>query len=140
MVIDPTTNVGKVRLRIGDWSDLPILPDTVITQALTDNNNNVYRAASLCAQYILATLSFKTHSRLDKLETWGSEAFNNYVKFLQTTVLNPTLSEIAPIPYSGSADDDGQIKRFIQDWKAGYITGSVVIPPQTPGSVIEYEY
>ncbi len=141
MPIDPTTPIGKVRLRIADWQDIPLLPDSVIQSALDDNNNNVYRAASICAQYILGILSSKTHKRLNQLETWSGEQFSNYLKFLQMTVLNPHLTPIAPIPYSGVADDsEGDLKRFIEDWKAGYNCGSYVIPPQGPGAVIEYEY
>jgi hypothetical protein len=35
-VLDPTTSLGKIRLRIGDWHDLVILPDSVIQSALDD--------------------------------------------------------------------------------------------------------
>lgn len=132
-IIDPTTNLGKVRLRIGDWSDLPILPDVVITQTLTDCNNNVVRASGLCAQYILATLTAKTHRKLAQLETWSSEQFDNYVKFLQMTVLNPHVMAIAPVPYTtGLAENP--IEQFIENWKAGYERGAVVVPfdPYTP--------
>lgn len=139
--IDPTTPIGKVRLRIADWQDIPILPDSVIQSTLDDNSGNVYRAASICAQYILGILSSKTHKRLSQLETWSGEQFSNYLKFLQTTILNPHLAPIAPIPYSGVANDsDGDLQRFIEDWKNGYKAGAVVISPQTPGGVTEYEY
>jgi CHAD domain-containing protein len=60
-VLDPTTPLGKIRLRIGDWHDLVILPDSVIQSALDDCQSSVPRAAALCAQYILATLTAKTH-------------------------------------------------------------------------------
>ena len=140
MPLDPTTNLGKVRLKIGDYSDLPILPDSVINAALTDNNNNVNRTSSLCAQYILGALTSRTHKRLAQLETWSGEQFNNYVKFLQMTVLNPHLTTVAPVPYSGAGSEDHSIQDFITDWKAGYLPGSVVIPPCGPGNVIEYEF
>jgi hypothetical protein len=140
MALDPTTNLGKVRLKIGDYSDLPILPDVVITSALADNDNNVNRTASLCAQYILGTLTSKTHKRLSQLETWSGEQFNNYVKFLQLTVLNPHLTTVAPIPYSGTGTEDHSIQEFIESWKEGYLPGAVVIPPQAGGGVIEYDF
>jgi hypothetical protein len=132
--IDPSTNLGKVRLRVGDWSDIPILPDTVVNQTLTDCNNNVIRASQLCAQYILATLTAKTHRKLAQLETWSSEQFDNYVKFLQMTVLNPHLSGIAPVPYVVDSGVENPIEQFIENWKAGYERGAVVVPfdPYTP--------
>ena len=50
-LIDPTTNLGKVRLRCGDFSDVPFLPDSVYEATLADTNNNVVRAAGICAIY-----------------------------------------------------------------------------------------
>lgn len=117
-MIDPSTPVGKVRLRVGDWSDLPILPDSVIQSALTDSSDNVARAAALCAQYILATLTFKTHRKLGQIETWSGEQFNNYVKFLQTTILNPNLMTVAPIPYSGMVEETHPLIEFVKEWNS----------------------
>lgn len=119
-VIDPTTAVGKIRLRIGDWSDLPILPDVVITSALEECDNNIPRAASLCAQYVLGTLTAKTHRKLSNIETWSNEQFDNYVKFLKITMLNPHMMSIAPVPYSGSMDDQHPLVLFTQQWNDTY--------------------
>jgi len=115
MALDPTTPLGKVRLRVGDWADIPILPDIVITTTLTDCQNNVPRAASLCAQYILATLTAKTHKKLAQVEMWSSEQFSNYVKFLQMTVLNPHLSATSPVPYVGDRDQEHPILTFLRE-------------------------
>lgn len=114
-VIDPSTSLGKIRLRIGDWSDIPILPDSVIESALTDCGNSVPRAAQLCAQYILATLTFKTHKKLSTVEVWSGEQFDNYVKFIQTTILNPNLMSVAPIPY-GFGDEENPLIAFVKSW------------------------
>lgn len=128
MALDPSTPVGKIRLRIGDWSDLPILPDVVILSALEDCQNNVPRAASLCAQYVLATLTAKTHRKLSQIETWSNEHFNNYVKFLQLTVLNPNLMTVAPIPYSGMVEETHPLMQFVKDWNAtDWNSGSTVV-------------
>lgn len=125
-VIDPSTPLGKVRLRIGDWSDLPILPDTVINSALTECNNNVPRTSALCAQYILATLSFKTHRKMAQLETWSNEQFKQYVEFLKMTVLNPHLMATAPVPYTGMADVDHPLITFVNDWNSEFGDATVV--------------
>lgn len=117
-VIDPSTSIGKIRLRIGDWSDLPILPDVVIQSALDDCDSNVPRAASLCAQYVLATLTAKTHRKLSQIETWSGEHFNNYVKFLEKTILNPHLMTLAPVPYEGMVEETHPLVQFVSDWNS----------------------
>lgn len=119
MIIDPDTALGKVRLRIGDWSDLPILPNSVITSALTDCQGNVPRASALCAQYVLATLTAKTHRKLAQLETWSNEQFDNYVQFLKLTVLNPHIMTTSPVPYTGGIEDHPLIE-FVEEWNGKY--------------------
>lgn len=118
-VLDPSTPLGKIRLRIGDWRDLVILPDAVIESALDDCDDNVPRAAALCAQYILATLTAKTHRKLQQLETWSGEQFDNYVKFLKMTVLNPHMMSASPVPYTGNIEDHPLIE-FVDEWNASY--------------------
>lgn len=128
-VLDPTSALGKVRLRIGDWHDLVILPDAVIQATLDDYGGSVSQAASRCAQYILATLTSKSHKKVGLLEVWGSETFNNYVTFLEKTVLNPNLTDTCPIPYAPATTDTNPLVQIEEDWAAGYIPGSIVIPP-----------
>lgn len=119
-VLDPSTPLGKVRLRIGDWHDFVILPDAVITNALTDCDNDIPRTASLCAQYVLATLTAKTHRKLTgQLEYWGAEHFDNYVKFLKMTILNPNLMTLAPVPYDNTGDENPLIA-FVAAWNDSY--------------------
>lgn len=122
MVIDPTSAIGKIRLRTGDWSDLPILPDGVIQSALDDSTGNVPRAAALCARYILATLTSGQHRKLATLEIWGSERFHNYVKFIQLTILNPGIGDIAPVPYS--SEGRNTLQEFAEDWSRNYSQGT----------------
>jgi hypothetical protein len=118
-IIDPSTNIGKIRLRIGDWQSLPILPDSVIQSALDDCQGNVPRAASLCAQYVLGTLTAKTHRKLANIEVWSNEQFTNYVAFIKLTILNPHNMSIAPVPYSGDTTVNPLIE-FTADWNAAY--------------------
>lgn len=119
-VLDPTTPLGKIRLRVGDWQDFVILPDSVYASALVDCDNDIPRTASLCAQYILATLTAKTHRKLTgQLEMWGAEHFDNYVKFLKMTILNPNLMTLAPIPYDNTGDGNPLID-FVEEWNASF--------------------
>lgn len=129
-VIDPSTPIGKIRLRVGDWADLPILPDSVYQSTLDECGGSVPRAAQQCAQYILATLTFKTHKKLSTVEVWSGEQFDNYVKFLQTTILNPNLMSVAPIPYGFNGPENPLIE-FVECWNEQYVSdpcGSINIP------------
>jgi len=128
-VLDPTTPLGQVRLRIGDWHDLVILPDAVIQATLDDTNNNVPRSAQRCAIYILATLSQKGHKKIGLMEIWGSDVFDNYMTYLNKVVMNPLLNEMAPVPYvPASTTDTNPLERIADDWKAGYVPGATVLP------------
>jgi hypothetical protein len=120
MTIDPSTPIGKIRLRIADWNDLPLLPDSVINSALTDCQNSVPRAASLCAQYILAMLASKTHRKMGLLETYGGEHFDHYVEFIKLTILNPHLMSTSPIPYGVSNMIENPLTKFTREWNLNY--------------------
>lgn len=121
MAIDPTTDIGKVRLRVADVSDLPFLPDSVYTQAISDADGNLPQAAIRCATYILGQLAFKTHRKMGlQLEVWGAEAFQNYKEFLLQTVTNPYLMDLYPIPVNVQGDDLHPIQQFMHDWTLNY--------------------
>jgi hypothetical protein len=112
-VVDPTSTTGKLRLRCGDTSDLPILSDAVYEQTYIDSGNSLNRAATTCAQYILALLSQNTHSKLVQIEVWGAKV-----------VLNPQLSQTCPIPYSASNDKVHPLIEFTEDWYGNFTAGT----------------
>lgn len=114
-MLDPKTPIGKIRLRIGDWGDIPILPDSVIVSALEDSEYHLPSTAKLCAGYVLAVLSQRTHKRALQVEVWGAEAFTNYLKFIHTILVDPNISDIAPIPYAPTAKNE--ILKFMDEWK-----------------------
>lgn len=121
MAIDISTNVGKVRLRVGDISDIPYLPDSVYTQTLVDTSDNLAQASVICAKYILAQLAFSGHEKMVQLEVWGNDAFRQYKEFLLMTVKDPSFNEVNPIPYvSESVEDKNALVQFIEDWNANY--------------------
>lgn len=124
MVIDPTTNEGKLRLRLSDWSDIPLLPSTVYQQTLIDNDNNLQRCTAILGSYILGILSQKTHRKLSNLEVWGNEAFASYLKFLEKIVKDPAYSGISPIPYMATGDGTNDIVDFVEDWRRNYYNGT----------------
>lgn len=124
--IDPSTNLGKLRLRIADVGDLPFLSDVVYTQTLTDNDDNLPRCAVILATYILGQLAFKTHRRMGvQLEVWGKEAFDSYKSFLLLTVKDPSFMEVYPIAYgSASLSTTHPLIQFQQDWNKNYYQGT----------------
>lgn len=92
MAIDTSTPEGRVRLNVGDITDVPVLEDDAYVFFVANNNGNENAATKQAAQTILAVLSQRTHERLDRLEWWGSEAFENYLKFVQDVIRNPNSS------------------------------------------------
>lgn len=130
MILDPTTDIGKLRLRVADYSDLPVFPDAVYTSVLADNNNNLPRSARILAQYILGALTGQTHQKLERIEVFGGEWYTNYLSFLKTTILNPNLWELTPLPYTPITTDefgnklDVPLIQFQKDWQRNYYFGT----------------
>ena len=125
MVIDPSTNIGRLRLRVGDWSDPVFLPDSVYQSTLDDTSNNVPKSTIIVAQYILAMMTRKTDRKLQQLEVYGSQAFQNYFEFLKQTILSPNqLNSVAPLPYAPTVWDGFTAEAFVHDWNANYNGGT----------------
>ena len=124
MVIDPTSNIGKLRLRTGDYGDVPWLPDNVYEVVLADNAGNLNKAASILAQYILAGLTRSTRSQLAQIASWDDQQFQQYKEFLLLTVTNPAFMSFSPIPSGGGIDEINPLIQFAKSWNAGYIQGT----------------
>lgn len=124
MTIDPTTDVGRLRLRVSDTSDLPYFPDAVYTSVLADNQGNLPRTAKAIASYILGILSQRGHRRMGLLEVYGSDAAEAYRKFLILTVTNPNFMDCSPIPYSAFGTDPHPILQFATNWNLNYQIGT----------------
>ncbi len=130
MILDPTTSVGKMRLRVGDYSDFPMMPDEVYVSALEDCQSNVPRACVLVATYILASLTGQTHQRMVQIEVYGSEWFDNYLRFVKAVILNPNLMPYAPLPYTPITVDaygneiEVPLIQFQKDWNANFNGGT----------------
>lgn len=127
-VLDPTSSVGKMRLRIGDFSDLPLMPDEVYYSALSDCNNSLPKASALVATYILASLTGQTHQRLAQIEVFGGEWFKNYMLFVKSIINNPNYMDIFPMPYVAKIKDkfgdtvELPLVQFQQDWNDNYMS------------------
>lgn len=106
MTIDLTEATDRVRLNCGDTSDLPYLDTATYQYCLDSNDANENAATRMAAQLILAQLSYGSHQRLDKIEQWGSEAFENYLKYIKQVITNPMYASIAGIYVAGMLKDD----------------------------------
>ena len=122
-IIDPSTDIGRLRLRVSDFGDLPLLPDSVYSQTLIDNGNSLPQAAKTCAMYILGMLSQKTHRKMAQLEIWGAEAFASYKEFLLLTYTNPAFMTTSPVPYSSNLPFS-PIMQFQADWNKNFAQGT----------------
>ncbi len=124
-VLDPSTDIGRIRLRVGDYSDLEYLPDEVYQSTLDDNAGNLVASASRIAMYILGILSHQTHRKMGlQLEVWGAEAFKNYKEFLILTVSNPAFMQYSPQPYGVSGTTVHPLIQFQNDWNKNYMNGT----------------
>lgn len=90
MVIDMTSPIGRIRVKVGDTADVPILPDNVYEFYFKENKENEKATVREVAYVILGVLSQNTRQRLDRIETFGQQAFDQYLKFIQQVINNPT--------------------------------------------------
>lgn len=124
MILDPTSPIGMVRLRVADYSDLPLFPDSVYQAVLDENSGSIPATAKTMASYILGALSHKTHRKLAQIEVWGAEAFKNYKDFLILTVKDPAFMSYSPVPYGLSSVDNNPLLQFTQDWNKNFYAGT----------------
>lgn len=123
MILDLTQNEDKLRLRVGDYNEPLLLPTSVYTTTLQENDNNLSRSATAIATYLLAIFAQQTHEKLNYIEIWGDSTYQNYKDFLFNVLKNPRLSQSAPIPYTGAASttDKNPLIQFTEDWNVAFI-------------------
>ncbi len=122
MVIDPSTPLGKCRLRTADYGDLPLLPDEVYLTTLAENNDNVQRSSMICATYILGMFAQGCHQKMSFLEIWSGEKYKQYESYLTKIAKDPTFNGSSPIPYTGasSTTTKNPLIQFVEDWENSY--------------------
>ncbi len=123
-IIDPTTNLGKLRLKLGDWGDIVTLPDSVYLQTLADNDDDLQKSTVTLGSYLLGIYSSRTHEKLGlQLESWSGEQFTQFKQYLMMLIKDPSFSNIAPIPYS-STSAFNPIIDFQENWTKNYTQGT----------------
>ena len=126
MVIDYSTPEGKLRMRLGDTSDLPIIPSSVYTSVYADNNNNLMKSIVDIGSMILGQLSFRTDRKMGlQLQVWGSQAFSAYKEFLILTIKDPAFFNISPVALESLTKDNRNVlAEFINDFNNNYYYGT----------------
>lgn len=104
MVLDLTIATDRVRLAVADYSDVPLLPDSVYQYLLTKNSDNEAAATKEAAYLILGQLSQQTDERLDRLQFYGSQAFNQYLTFIQEVIRSPSSALNLATIYAAGVD------------------------------------
>jgi hypothetical protein len=123
-VIDPSTSLGKLRLRCSDWGDLPFLPDSVYLQTLIDTGDNLPESAKICATYILGMLSFKVRRKMAQLEVFNDSQFKQYKEYLLLITKDPAFMQgLSPLPYAATSEFN-HIVDFQKSWNKNYYRGS----------------
>lgn len=106
--LDLTEAVSRIRLAVGDVTDLPYLSDDTYQYCLDQNTGNESAATRMAAQLILAQLSYGSHQKIGQVEVWGTEAFANYLKFIKQVISNPAYNSIAGVYVGGMNLSDVQ--------------------------------
>lgn len=87
MVLDFTKPVDRVRLTVGDTTEMPIFPDALYQQVLDKNSGNESQTALEMAQYLLGHISQTGfRERAAQYEVYGREWLQSYKDFLNTFV------------------------------------------------------
>lgn len=90
MALDLNSAVGQLRLETGDISDIPVLSDAEYTYILSQHNDVVKDSVIDALYAVLARLSYNTDQRLDRIQFWGSQSFEQYKTFVQDKIKNLT--------------------------------------------------
>lgn len=90
MAIDLSSKVGQLRLECGDVLDLPFMSDAEYTYILSKHGDVVKDSVVDALYAILARLSLQTRERLDRLEFFGNQRFEQYVQFLKDKIAELT--------------------------------------------------
>ena len=128
---DPNSATDRVRNLVGDTDNSnEYLSDSWYTYYLTQNSDNERLAAVEAAKSILANFTSSTRARLDQLEVYENQQFDQYLQWLKNFIENPSLSGIlSPVPYMGGlSDSDMRSNNLVTDnntvpVKTGSISG-----------------
>ncbi len=128
---DPNRDIDRVRTVVGDTSTSnEFLTDDWYTYYLTQNSSNETLAAIAAAKSILSKFTANTRAKLDQLEVYDNQQFDQYLQWLKEFMENPSISGLrSPVPYMGGlSDSDMRRNNLVTDnntvpVKTGSISG-----------------
>lgn len=111
---DPCNPLDRIRLLVGDTSEVnEYLADQWYVYFLQKNQDNETLASIEAAKAILSRFTSHTREKVDQVELWGNDKFNNYLIWLKDYIENPSISGLqSPVPYAGGiSESDMQANR-----------------------------
>ena len=104
---DPTRDIDRVRVKVGDTdTNNEYLSDDWYSYYLTQNSSNERLAAIDAAKSILAKFTSSTRAKLDQLEVYENQQFDQYLKWLKNFIEDPSISGLlSPVPYAGGVSE-----------------------------------
>lgn len=85
-MVDLSTPIGQLRMETGDVGDITILYDEEYSYILSKHNNSVKDSVVDALYAVLLKLSFRTRERLDRIEFFGNQSFEQYQKFVKDKI------------------------------------------------------
>lgn len=100
---NPNNIIDRVRMMIGDVDPQnEYLTDLWYGHYLNKNSQNETLAAIEAARSILVKFTNNTREKVDQVEIWGNDQFNNYLDWLKDFIENPSISGLrSPVPFGG---------------------------------------
>lgn len=126
---DPTRDIDRVRLSVGDTNvSNEYLDDAWYQHFLDNNDDNETLAAIDAAKAILVKFTSNVRERVDQIELYGNQQFDNYLSWLKDFIENPSISGLrSPVPYLGglSKSDMRDNKNTTDNNKTPVSTGGI---------------
>ena len=86
MILDLNNPVHIIRLELGDTKDLQIYSDAEYQYYLDKNDGNLKQAIIESGHAILMKLSHGSRQRLDRIEFYGNQNFEQFMKALERKI------------------------------------------------------
>ena len=86
MLLDLNNPVHIIRLELGDTKDLQIYSDAEYQYYLDKNNGDLKQAIIESGHAILMKLSHGSRQRLDRIEFYGNQNFEQFMKALERKI------------------------------------------------------
>jgi len=110
---NPALPRDRVRMKIGDIDQTnEYLSDQWYDYFIQQNSKNETLAALDAAKAILSYFTKNSREKVDQVEVWGNDQFDNYLKWLKEFTENPSISGLkSAIPFGGGTSKSDMNER-----------------------------